>query len=492
MSPRTATRLQGRVGRHTQEHGRQCQNWAADQQTVIDLLNRISVTNGGPAVRLIKSVVSGKCSDELYHAISSFEDWHFRGQRSGYVDPGGAMLKRMENFAAIMAPTTPNAPAVKPTPSRPPDDPTPRIIFSPKFTRSDNGKLGYDEDGDTIRLPPSSQSAPITSRLKVNGGYDGNDLTTFERQLIDDFKNGKISNYRIMTDERGKIYGYVIEDVDIHEGPPLVGWYGAGSGDNKWHLYRGAFSRKGLLVERQDWFQKNGAAIAESGPIWFIAGGFVGGRIAGFLISRVPRVATAAFAWAAGTNLGEAAYGKTSGVNPVSLLTGDTSVGRPLSAGERVERAVAGAAFAAAAVAAARSPAAVSRLRNTAVDLQNKNPLRTYDVLASPKQFRHSLTADIKPASFAQIEKEGSMRFSTGAEAHYGEGVYAWEAGKQGVGTYSDIQVPAGTGVETIEVEGSRWVRMLPPGGNRLPVKIVGTNLAQDLIAWARKFVASD
>jgi hypothetical protein len=132
----------------------------------------------------------------------------------------------------------------------------------------------------------------------------------------------------------------------------------------------------------------------------------------------------------------------------------------------------------------------LTRLRKTALDLQNKHPGRAYEVLSSPKRFRHTLTADVKPASYAHIEREGSLRFSTGANAHYGEGVYAWEAGKQGVGTYIDIEVPAGTGVETLDVGGSRWVRMVPPSGDRLAVKIVGTNLTAEQIEFGRRLAA--
>jgi hypothetical protein len=356
MSPRTATQLQGRVGRHTQDHGRHCQNWPADQLAVIDLLNRIPVADGGPAVQLSKHVVSGICSDELYRAISNFEDKHFRGQRSGYVDPDGAMLRRMELLAAGAVPGAKQAPA-KPTQPQP-NNSMPTLVYSPQFRKSLNGKKDYDEDRGIITLPPTLYSAPITARLKVNGGYGGNDLNTFERQLIDDFTNGNISNYRIITDQKGKIYGYVIDDVHIYydQRNTDAPFYGQVRGGNivSGQIYRGTFTRDGRLADRQDFSPNNGTAIAESGPIEFIAGGFVAGRAAGLLINLAPKAATVAFAWAAGTNIGEAAYGKTSGVNPVNLLTGDTSVGRTLSPGERVSEAVTGVGFATAAVGAAR------------------------------------------------------------------------------------------------------------------------------------------
>jgi hypothetical protein len=134
-------------------------------------------------------------------------------------------------------------------------------------------------------------------------------------------------------------------------------------------------------------------------------------------------------------------------------------------------------------------PPVVARLQNTAVDLQNKNPVRTVEVLQSPRTYRHTLTHDMPPASYARIEKNGQLTLSTGGNAHYGEGVYAWPAGSKGVGTYVDIEVPPGTGVETLNVGGQSWVRMVPPTGNSLQVKVVGTNLTPAQIDYGRKLI---
>ena len=131
----------------------------------------------------------------------------------------------------------------------------------------------------------------------------------------------------------------------------------------------------------------------------------------------------------------------------------------------------------------------LTRLRNTVVDLQGKNPKRTLEVLTSPKVFRHTLTGDILPVNYARIEMEGSLRLSTGVKAHYGEGVYAWQSGATGVQTYIDVEVPAGTGVETLEVGGQSWVRMVPPEGDRLTVRIVGTNMPKEQIEFGRKLL---
>lgn len=122
---------------------------------------------------------------------------------------------------------------------------------------------------------------------------------------------------------------------------------------------------------------------------------------------------------------------------------------------------------------------AEERLLNTQQNLQNKQVIRSGKVLTEPAVFRHDLTADNPLASYARIENEGSLRLSTGAKAHYGEGVYAWTPDKRAVGPCIDIEVPAGTAVETLTVEGKTWVRLVPATGDRLRVKIVNTNLSE-------------
>jgi hypothetical protein len=104
--------LKGRVGRHASD-GRQCQNWKADQQTVIDLLNRIPVTDGGTAGSLSGGIVAGLASTTLYQAILAFEKKHFAGQAKGFVDPAGAVLAKLE----ALANRPPPAPAPTPRPA---------------------------------------------------------------------------------------------------------------------------------------------------------------------------------------------------------------------------------------------------------------------------------------------------------------------------------------------------------------------------------------
>jgi hypothetical protein len=100
--------LRARVGRHAKT-GAQCQNWVEDQQTVIALLNLIPALDGGAQASLAGRVVGGISSDALYNAILRFQKKYFPAQQSGFVDPGDAVLARMEALALrpTAAPKTP-------------------------------------------------------------------------------------------------------------------------------------------------------------------------------------------------------------------------------------------------------------------------------------------------------------------------------------------------------------------------------------------------
>jgi hypothetical protein len=102
----TPMSLRGRVGRHANT-GAQCQNWADDQQTVIDLLNGASVANGGAEGKLGGRVVAGIASEALCQAILNFQKKYFPAQPSGFVDPSGPVLAKME---ALTAPAAAPAP----------------------------------------------------------------------------------------------------------------------------------------------------------------------------------------------------------------------------------------------------------------------------------------------------------------------------------------------------------------------------------------------
>ncbi len=123
---------------------------------------------------------------------------------------------------------------------------------------------------------------------------------------------------------------------------------------------------------------------------------------------------------------------------------------------------------------------ALARLHRTRANRLNAHVERTSYVLDRPQTFRHTVTGDIPEVSVLRIQQSGQMRLSRGANAHYGEGVYAWSAGQTNVGRYIDIQVPAGTAVERLVVHGSRgqqvFYRLVPGQGSTLPVRVQGTS----------------
>jgi hypothetical protein len=93
--------IRGRVGKHANT-GAQCQNWSDDQKIIIDLLNSISVVNGGTEAKLNVRTVSGIASDALCQAILVFQKKHFPAQQSGFVEPIGPMLQKIEALAATV------------------------------------------------------------------------------------------------------------------------------------------------------------------------------------------------------------------------------------------------------------------------------------------------------------------------------------------------------------------------------------------------------
>jgi hypothetical protein len=121
--------IRARVGRHTRSGGRHCQNWADDQKVVIDLLNRIPVASGGAGGGLNPRISAGICSDQLYAAISAFEDKYFPGQHSGFIDPGGGIYQKLAILAAPASTPPRAAPAPPPPPpAAPTTGPIPRLL----------------------------------------------------------------------------------------------------------------------------------------------------------------------------------------------------------------------------------------------------------------------------------------------------------------------------------------------------------------------------
>jgi hypothetical protein len=133
---------------------------------------------------------------------------------------------------------------------------------------------------------------------------------------------------------------------------------------------------------------------------------------------------------------------------------------------------------------------ALARALQTQLNLQNHKLTRSVQLLQKPTRFRHTIRSDNPPATYYQIEKSGSLTYSTGAGAHYGEGVYVWEATKTGVGRYIDIEVPAGTAAELLKVEGvGSWYRLVSASATNVSIKIVGHNFSQAELEFARKLL---
>lgn len=131
-----------------------------------------------------------------------------------------------------------------------------------------------------------------------------------------------------------------------------------------------------------------------------------------------------------------------------------------------------------------QDPPALTRLYKTQVNLQNNNVVRKAYVLSEPRTFRHTLSGGGTPPglTYNYIKNRGNLRFSNGVRAHYGEGVYTWAAGKS-VKNYIDIEVPAGVAVEELKVEGvGEWYRLVSAEGTSVPVKVIGTDIAEDEI----------
>ena len=153
--------LKGRVGRHASD-GRQCQNWKADQQTVIDLLNRIPGADGGTAGSLDGRVVAGLASPALYQSILAFERKYFAGKVTGFVDPAGAVLAKLKELAN-RPPSTPAAAA------KPPNQwdvlTTKSVMQGVREGLADDNKLSL---ADTINIIRSTLSDGIITQPEIN------------------------------------------------------------------------------------------------------------------------------------------------------------------------------------------------------------------------------------------------------------------------------------------------------------------------------------
>src|SRR5258706_3853035 len=525
--------LRGRVGRHTHDGGRHCQNWPDDQQSVISLLNRIPVAAGGAAGSLSKPVISGICGDELYRAISAFEDKYFPGQRSGYLDPAGAMLKRMEELAAVAA--AGSVDFITPVAwLGPPTGPT-KVISRSTLPLASNDVLSVGIAGDSNRVV-KTVSADVPNAVTIeDAGVVGSGIHWFrlsrprrDKVAIQakDAKGTVITSFSldiINLPRASRPADLVIDPADPKhpntinlrvyapkDDPDYIETRMTGVG---YSIYLGGFK---LYCTGMNIPIDVPNSLVDLNPTKYEP---IDAKVydtlaqANEAIRRAPAKAKGVMPFAYYRGAGGAVIAPTifsSAITPRIMATYREAVrqyaesvvhdlvGLAISiVGGRILHMVLPRVFRLgsgepapprAALPRLPEPPAMTRLRNTASDALKKNPLRTAEVLSSPRVYRHSLTARDPTASYALIEKEGSMKLSDiRGNAHYGEGVYAWPAGSGEAGKYIDIEVPPGTGVETLKVGNETWVRMVPPNGNRLPVKIVGSNLSPAQIEWGKK-----
>ncbi|MDA9528859.1 MULTISPECIES: hypothetical protein [unclassified Bradyrhizobium] len=137
--------LKDKVGRYAAT-GRSCQNWKKDQELVISLLNKISISDGG-AENMLKPqlVVTGHASDSLYTSILYFQKKNFPGTPDGYIRPAGPTFKRLVELSTKAA--------AKPAPQKGQWDAvaTPSVNAALGKGLADDSKLDYAEVVDIIR-----------------------------------------------------------------------------------------------------------------------------------------------------------------------------------------------------------------------------------------------------------------------------------------------------------------------------------------------------
>jgi RHS repeat-associated protein len=126
--------------------------------------------------------------------------------------------------------------------------------------------------------------------------------------------------------------------------------------------------------------------------------------------------------------------------------------------------------------------AALKRAMETQTDVLGRAVSREIEP-AGARVFRHVLDqgGPLAPMRAVQIERGGAMNLSTGGQrAQFGEGVYAWSNTQTGVKRYIDFVVPADTAVEKIVVnDGQTYYRIVPKSGDRVAVKVVGTDMSE-------------
>jgi hypothetical protein len=199
--------IKGRVGRHANT-GANCQNDVADQMWVVSLLNLIPPTDGGAGGSLDGDhVKAGVASDALYKAILGFQRRYFPTQVSGFVDPGGPVLARMEDLASRLG-------SVSSTPPPPGSSEqwgefqsgsvqralykalaadtqlSHRAVVDILYATLDNGTLSTSEIADLKMVAEKSRTIPDRSKKMLN---------KFVEQAAT--ANRRLGQYRLPTTE---------------------------------------------------------------------------------------------------------------------------------------------------------------------------------------------------------------------------------------------------------------------------------------------------
>ncbi len=137
---------------------------------------------------------------------------------------------------------------------------------------------------------------------------------------------------------------------------------------------------------------------------------------------------------------------------------------------------------------------ALKRLLADQRNVQKMNLQRSSSVLQKPTRFRHSLFRSGNPAAtYVQIQRSGKLIMSTGAGAHYGEGVYVYGTEMENLPNMIEVEVPSGVAVEELRPEGEGvYYRLVPASGNSVPVVIKDTNIPEEAIKMMEKFLGNE
>ena len=159
---------------------------------MIALLNAIAAADAGAAGSLAGRVIAGVASDALYAAILRFQKQHFPAYQTGFVEPGGPLLARLETLASRPSP----APAAK-APGQWDALTTASVKKALRAGLDDDMTLSHAEVVNIVRSTLSDGSvfasevndlATVSSKAKS--------LTPRSRRMLDLFVNKMRTTYR--------------------------------------------------------------------------------------------------------------------------------------------------------------------------------------------------------------------------------------------------------------------------------------------------------